>query len=374
MPRIIHVSDLHIGARLGRHSQNDDIRKCLEFIAGAAASEKVHAVVVAGDVFDSCNPSSDSEDAYYDFLARLEGAGAAAVIIPGNHDSPERLNAPAGLLKRHGVHIPGYGGGTVELTLGGEGVSFAALPYLPESVRAACGGAAEAECYSGALCAALAALVDSAVSPNVVAVCHLFVKNGVASGSERNMSLGGSFLVDFAALPQKPAYFAFGHLHRCQRVAENAFYSGSIVPISIDEAAAEKKMVFADVSGGRLVRAEEVTLPRFSGYAKIEGDFVEVMEAVGSLSNAYVSIVFKEILSLARQDELYKTARARAVRIVSCSFDIASAAGEETQSAEFCRMSLEELFKKFAEERGASGESILARFASVLSRLREGGR
>ena len=379
MPRVIHISDLHIGARLGRHSQNEDIKKSLDFVADFASAEKADAVVIAGDVFDTYNPSSDSEDIYYNFLARIEDAGAKAIIIPGNHDSADRLLAPAGLLRRHGIFIPRPESGaceTFELALGGQKVSFVALPYVYESLQAGqamTGGEEGADNYTARFCSILEGAVGSAASSNIVVLCHLFVKNCEASGSERNITLGGANLVDFSRMPAGVAYYAFGHLHRCQAVAQNARYSGSLVPVSIDEAAFDKKLIFFEIGDGELLRCEEIVIPRYSGYRKIEGSFGYVIGEIGKMGNAYVSLVFNEVLSLGAQEELHKAARARNIRIVSCSFAIAGADTFETVREDFSKLSLSELFGKFIDGRGGDRERLIARFASVLSKL-EGRR
>jgi len=114
-------------------------------------------------------------------------------------------------------------------------------------------------------------------------------------------------------------------------------------------------------------------IPRYSGYRKIEGSFGYVIGEIGKMGNAYVSLVFNEVLSLGAQEELHKAARARNIRIVSCSFAIAGADTFETVREDFSKLSLSELFGKFIDGRGGDRERLIARFASVLSKL-EGRR
>ena len=56
--------------------------------------EEPKVILIAGDIFDTPNPSSEAESLFFDSLKKLSGSGKRAiVIIPGNHDSPERLSA-----------------------------------------------------------------------------------------------------------------------------------------------------------------------------------------------------------------------------------------------------------------------------------------
>jgi exonuclease SbcD len=91
MPSLLHLSDVHLGAR---HADMGDLavqqreRQQAAFARAidVALREHVDAVLIAGDLFDSnAQPRRAVERAVAE-LGRLTGAGIHVVIIPGTHD------------------------------------------------------------------------------------------------------------------------------------------------------------------------------------------------------------------------------------------------------------------------------------------------
>lgn len=68
-------------------------------------SERVDAVLVAGDVYDHAVPSLDAVELCESALVRLREAGARVVLISGNHDSARRLGFGSRLVDAAGVHL-----------------------------------------------------------------------------------------------------------------------------------------------------------------------------------------------------------------------------------------------------------------------------
>jgi DNA repair protein SbcD/Mre11 len=92
MPRLLHLADVHLGARhqdLGaaasaqRERQFEAFRRAIDL----ALEERVDVVLVAGDLFDSNQqPRRSVERAAAEF-GRVAAAGARVVLIPGTHDA-----------------------------------------------------------------------------------------------------------------------------------------------------------------------------------------------------------------------------------------------------------------------------------------------
>ena len=57
--RILHTSDWHIGKKLKEHDRADEFRKFFAWLEDVVDREKPDAIIVAGDVFDSRNPSAE---------------------------------------------------------------------------------------------------------------------------------------------------------------------------------------------------------------------------------------------------------------------------------------------------------------------------
>src|SRR5688572_21878943 len=143
--RVLHTSDWHLGRTLHGRSRVPEHEAFLTELVEVARD--VDVVLVSGDVFESSNPPIEAEELFYDVLARLgDGGRRAVIVIAGNHDSPDRLAAPAPLTARHGVWIlgrpgdvprPREGGGGVRLAAGGPSTLTLDLPNSERAVVAA---------------------------------------------------------------------------------------------------------------------------------------------------------------------------------------------------------------------------------------------
>jgi DNA repair exonuclease SbcCD nuclease subunit len=91
MLRLLHTADVHLGARhadLGDQAAAHRERQFAAFRATVdlALTEKVDAVLVAGDLFDSNTQPRRSIERVAAELRRLADAAIRTVIIPGTHD------------------------------------------------------------------------------------------------------------------------------------------------------------------------------------------------------------------------------------------------------------------------------------------------
>lgn len=92
MPRILHTADIHLGVRLsGLGRSGDRVRAALRNTFGRiidmAIDEKVDAVVIAGDLFDSNHISSSLIRFALGEINRL--GEIPCVVLPGTHDCLE---------------------------------------------------------------------------------------------------------------------------------------------------------------------------------------------------------------------------------------------------------------------------------------------
>jgi DNA repair exonuclease SbcCD nuclease subunit len=90
--RIIHTSDVHLGAPLGwlgprAAEQREALRKAWTTVVDRALSERVDCLIVAGDLFDSNSPPASAVRFVLKELDRLSNASETeTVILPGSHD------------------------------------------------------------------------------------------------------------------------------------------------------------------------------------------------------------------------------------------------------------------------------------------------
>src|SRR5690554_7521959 len=81
----------------------------MDEICDIANNEEADIVVVSGDLFDTFNPPTEAVDLFYKTLKRLTNGGLRPVIaIAGNHDSPDRIEAPDPLARECGIIFAGY--------------------------------------------------------------------------------------------------------------------------------------------------------------------------------------------------------------------------------------------------------------------------
>lgn len=110
MPRLLHLADLHLGwvprdlpasVAVARRAARDAL---LDEAVALALTERVHVVVIAGDLFDTFDPPADVVRAARTALERLVAAGIAVVTLPGNHDE---LTYGGSVYRREAERWPG---------------------------------------------------------------------------------------------------------------------------------------------------------------------------------------------------------------------------------------------------------------------------
>jgi len=69
--RILHTSDWHLGKHLNNFSRHSEQQDVLEEICEIADREEVNVVIIAGDLFDTFNPPTESTELFYKTLKRL---------------------------------------------------------------------------------------------------------------------------------------------------------------------------------------------------------------------------------------------------------------------------------------------------------------
>ena len=105
--RLIHTSDWHLGRKLKGVDRTPEIALALAEILKYAKDFEVDAVLVAGDIFDVPNPTTEAERVAYDFFYELNQLSIPSVAIAGNHDSATRIDSLAPLLSLAGVRALG---------------------------------------------------------------------------------------------------------------------------------------------------------------------------------------------------------------------------------------------------------------------------
>lgn len=292
--KILHTSDWHLGKRLEDFSRISEQQAVLQEICKIADREQVDAVLLAGDLFDTFNPPTEAVDLFYRSLKQLTNNGKRpAIAIAGNHDSPDRIEAPDPLARECGIIFAGYPNslvptfeldsglkiiqsspGFIELEIPGNQIPLRILltPYANEfRLKTALGYENSEDELRAILQQNWKELADKYCDNRGVniLVSHLFVvKKGDALPEEPAdekpiLHVGGVQAVYSENIPKQIQYTALGHLHRMHAVDKKpnpVYYSGSPLSYSFAEANQQKYVLIIDAEPGKNVQVNEIEL------------------------------------------------------------------------------------------------------------------
>ena len=240
--KLLHTADLHLGKTLHETPLLGLQEKMLNDIHDILTRDDYAALIIAGDVYDRAIPSAEAVSLFSRFLARIreDCPGTAVFIIPGNHDSAQRLAFAREILQNQRIYIAQDTSRLTDpviLTKGAEKLAIYLLPFLnfgafSEETKEAYHTAGDSQAEMAAVASYI---LKQAVRPDIPALlaAHLFTIGGQNSSSERTF-IGTAEYVN----PDLFSFFdyvALGHLHRCQRITDRMYYSGSPLPYSFDE-------------------------------------------------------------------------------------------------------------------------------------------
>lgn len=306
--RLVHTSDWHLGHALHDLSRRAEHLAFFAWLLDTIAAEKADALLVAGDVFDTSNPSAEAQADFYEFLAtaRRRFPTLGIVIIGGNHDSASRLDAPEPILRGLGVHVvgglPRLPDGRIDAdrvivpltdASGKIAAHVVAMPFLrPADLPPVAEGDAVDPLIEGVrrVYAELVAAAESRRKPGeaLVAMGHLYMTGTALSElSERKILGGNQHALPVDVFPRSIQYAALGHLHLAQAVGrESIRYSGSPIPLSFGEVHYRHQVCVVDLDGAADAQVRIVEVPRAVELLQVpKGEPAPIDEVVKLLSS-----------------------------------------------------------------------------------------
>ncbi len=378
--RVLHTADFHAGRNLRGLDRTPEVRAALNEIASMAVSERADAVLVAGDLFDTVNPSADAEDAVYSFFLRLRELGIPSVVIAGNHDSASRLAGLAPLLTHVGAHL------VAQVSLNptdmlrevtardGTRLRVGALPYLSERRLVKAADLLEGELgqwrqrYRDGLGFFLKQLSNGFTADAVnMLMLHATMEGSAPSGSERTFTfdITNSYTLSAQQLPAGAQYVALGHIHKPQQASEAplAYYPGSVIQLDFGEAGEAKGVNLVEVEPGRLARVHRLPLSAGHALKVVRADLHDLdgkLQAVADFAGR-VKVVVRVPGGTAMPGLKDRVLRALpntlAVEIE------AGEGGEATAASKRDGLTLEQLFERYhMEKRGELSPALRAAF------------
>lgn len=323
--KILHTADWHLGKRLGHFSRLEEQREVLEEICEIADREAVDMVLIAGDMFDHINPSTEALELFYKTLKQLAHDGKRPVIgIAGNHDSPDRIEAPDPLARECGILLSGYPNSQIkpfQLDTGLKiihsepGFMEIEVPNIPHPVRLILtpyanelrlkkylGNENPEDSLRQVLQEQWGNLAEKYCNDKGVnlLMTHLFfIKQGGERLEEPEdekpiLTVGGAQEVYTSNLPTGIQYVALGHLHRQHVVGQQpcpVVYSGSPLAYSMSEAGQQKYISILEVEPGRCADIQQVSLSKGKGLVRKKfDDFQEALNWLVANPHTWVEL------------------------------------------------------------------------------------
>ncbi|MEZ4906511.1 MAG: exonuclease subunit SbcD [Saprospiraceae bacterium] len=321
--KILHTADWHLGKKLEGFYRLEEQKDVLDEIISIANNNKVDAVLIAGDIYDTYNPPTEAIELFYKTIRKLSRNGKVPVIaIAGNHDSPDRIEAPEPLAVQNGIFFIGYPDtkinliktdSGIEVTKSDHGFAEFKIPNNDEKLRIIFSAFANEYRLKKALSTdnnimefnqilldnwnSLAEKYCDNNGINIL-LSHLFFTSKfhktIESSEEEKpiVYVGGTQSIDIDSIPMNIQYTALGHLHRFQFIGEqekNVVYSGSPLSYSFAEANQQKYVVLLDINAEKINTLEKIELK--SGKSLLRVKFDNIDDAIIWLTENQNSLV-----------------------------------------------------------------------------------
>lgn len=275
--KLAHISDLHLGRRLGGYPLMEDQRHILSQIADIAVNEGCDGIVIAGDIYDKSAPSAEAVGLFDEFLTRLSKTSLTVYIISGNHDSPERIGYGREILSGADIHICADQGSGLRIIRTEDGygeLDICLMPFVkPPYVRALYPDE-KIESYTDMMRVTIERSgVD--LSRRCLIICHQFI-TGAATCDSEYISVGTLDNID-AEVFEGFDYVAAGHIHGPQSIGKNIRYCGTPLKYSSSESGHSKSVTIVELKEKGNVSVNTLPLTPLREVREICGKYDELM-------------------------------------------------------------------------------------------------
>lgn len=290
MVRFFHTSDWHLGRLLYGKSLLGEQAHALARLLELIDEKKPQALLISGDIFDRALPPESAVKLFDWFCSEavLE-RNLPVFLIPGNHDSAERLGFGSRLLRERGLTIFSRVEDALKpVALKGDAsdeILIYGIPFVEPQLIARFLGDDSLKTPDETVRALSRKMIQQHPKgrPSVL-LCHAFVIGGQASDSERDLFVGGSAYVNVDAF-EGFSYTALGHLHKPQAAGrENVRYSGSLLAYSKSEVSHPKSITEVELQPDGSLTSRELALPASRELIYVEGELQNLLDRARSMS------------------------------------------------------------------------------------------
>ncbi len=253
--KLLHFSDIHIGMenyakfdpQTGLSTRLLDFFKTFDFIVDTAISERVDAVVFAGDAYKTRDPNPTQQRGFGERIKRLAKNNLPTVLVIGNHDTPNAEGRANSLdiysaLEIENVWVsrtPQY----LQIPTKSGVLQVVTLPWLHKNDYKTIGEKLN--------------LLYEKITPPPVGGPAIFLSHaevvGAQYGSEKGMAITNDVTIPLSLLQDKRlSYVALGHIHKHQVLSKPGdipliVYAGSSQRIDFGEEKEEKGICLVDI-------------------------------------------------------------------------------------------------------------------------------
>ena len=294
--KLLHTSDWHLGARLGRHDRAPDHLAAIKGLLEIAESARPDLILHTGDLFDASRPPYEALQMGVRALGRLS-AIAPTLVLSGNHDSSILLGVLdelAGAATPRRLWLATHPRVVSFPAIAAVPVAVACVPFLAPSSLVDF-AAADQKRFEGTYADGVKVLNRGLLNEAeekaggrgiVLYAAHLHVQGARPGKSERRITVGADYATHVEGL-QCALYCAFGHIHDPQLLpggTARGRYAGSLIPLDFGESRQTKQAVLVTIGDGG-VQEEPVDLPGGRPLTEFAGtlDELEARAANGGL-------------------------------------------------------------------------------------------
>ncbi|MGH1336337.1 MAG: exonuclease SbcCD subunit D C-terminal domain-containing protein [Aureispira sp.] len=306
MIKILHTADWHLGQKFFHRTRKEEHKAALDWLLQLIVTQEIDLLIIAGDIFDTDNPTNYARKLYYDFLRQLQATNCqSVVVVAGNHDSANMLDASKKLLESLDVFVIGSIPEERKeqifpikhLQTGKLLAVVAAVPYLRDrDVRQSVAGEdyergierlkAGIHQHYQEVAEAIAPYADKEVP--LIVTGHLYAAGGERGERPDIIHIGHADVIRTTSFSTIFDYVALGHLHRVQQLdsPRAIWYSGSLIPLDFSELNYSQCVRILQFDRKKITESKSVTVPLTRKLRTFRGTVEEIKTQLQELSPA----------------------------------------------------------------------------------------